>query len=175
MSSATFTISPIEPADDDAVAAIIRTVMPEFGASGKGFAIHDAEVGAMYAAYRAPRSAYFVLRKDGRVVGGAGVAPLAGACGSICELRKMYFLPEARGQGQGERMLRHCLDEARRLGFETCYLETTSKMVQAHRLYAKLGFTERSSPCGATGHFSCDKWYERPLADIRSAETRDPA
>jgi putative acetyltransferase len=163
MTGGAFTIAPIEPADDAAVAAIIRTVMPEFGASGQGFAIHDAEVGAMCAAYRAPRSAYFVLRKDGRVVGGAGVAPLAGGCASICELRKMYFLPEARGQGQGERLLRLCLDEARRLGFETCYLETTSKMVQAHKLYRKLGFVERATPCGATGHFSCDKWFERKL------------
>jgi putative acetyltransferase len=158
-----FTISPIEPGDDAAVAAIIRTVMPEFGASGEGFAIHDAEVGGMCAAYRAPRSAYFVVRKDGRVVGGGGVAPLKGAAPGICELRKMYFFPEARGFGQGERLLRLCLDEARRLGFETCYLETASRMTQAQRLYAKLGFTERATPCGATGHFSCDKWYERRL------------
>ena len=37
-----FTIRPIEARDDDAVAAIIRAVMPEFGADGPGFAIHDA-------------------------------------------------------------------------------------------------------------------------------------
>jgi putative acetyltransferase len=137
--------------------------MPEFGACGPGFAINDAEVDTMCAAYRIPRAAYFVLRKDGRIVGGAGVAPLAGSCADTCELRKMYLLAEARGFGQGERLLRHCLSEARRLGFTTCYLETTSKMVQAHRLYEKLGFTPRSTPCGATGHFSCDRWYEMPL------------
>jgi putative acetyltransferase len=161
--AASFTIEPIRPEDDQAIAAIIRTVMPEFGACGPGYAINDAEVDAMASAYRKPRSSYFVLRKDGRTVGGAGVAPLAGAAPDVCELRKMYLLPEARGFGQGERLLRLCLSEAHRHGFATCYLETTSKMVQAQRLYEKLGFRPRSTPCGATGHFSCDKWYELGL------------
>ena len=160
---ATFHIEPIQPADDAAVAAIIRTVMPEFGACGPGFAIHDAEVDAMCAAYRIPRAAYFVLKKDGRIVGGAGVAPLLGGDPGTCELRKMYLLADARGFGQGERLLSLCLSEAQRLGFTTCYLETTSKMNQAQRLYEKLGFTPRATPSGATGHFSCDKWYEKPL------------
>src|SRR6478736_2004892 len=52
-----FTIRPITPADDAAVAAIIRTVMPEFGASGDGFAINDPEVDWMHRAYSAPRGA----------------------------------------------------------------------------------------------------------------------
>ena len=37
-------LRPIQPQDDAAVASIIRTVMPEFGADGPGFAIHDPEV-----------------------------------------------------------------------------------------------------------------------------------
>ena len=45
--SETFLIRPIEPRDDAAMAAIIRAVMPEFGADGPGFAIHDAEVDTM--------------------------------------------------------------------------------------------------------------------------------
>src|SRR5690348_7685305 len=36
-----FLIRPIEPRDDEAVARVIRAVMPEFGAAGPGFAIHD--------------------------------------------------------------------------------------------------------------------------------------
>ncbi len=54
-------IRPIRPADDAAVAAIIRTVMASFGASGSGFASQDPEVDAMSASYAAPRSVYFVL------------------------------------------------------------------------------------------------------------------
>ena len=96
--TANASIRPIEPADDAAMAAIIRAVMPEFGASGDGFAINDPEVDWMSRAYSEPRHAYFVLERDGRVLGGAGIAPLAGGDASTCELRKMYFLPEARGQ-----------------------------------------------------------------------------
>ena len=62
-----FLIRPIEPRDEAAVAAIIRAVMPEFGADGPGFAIHDPEVDGMHAAYAQPRSAYFVLERDGAV------------------------------------------------------------------------------------------------------------
>jgi hypothetical protein len=50
----------IQPGDNAAIAAIIRTVMPEFGASGQGFAIHDKEVDDMFASYTQPRTAYFV-------------------------------------------------------------------------------------------------------------------
>jgi putative acetyltransferase len=159
----TFTIEKIAPEDDPAVASIIRTVMPEFGACGAGFAIHDAEVDGMSASYAKPRSCYFVLKKDGMTVGGAGIAPLTGGTPDVCELRKMYLLPAARGFGQGEKLLRLCLDEATKAGFTTCYLETTAKMLQAQNLYRKLGFQEISSPRGCTGHFSCDKWFERAL------------
>jgi putative acetyltransferase len=158
-----FEIRPIAPQDDAAVAAIIRSVMPEFGACGAGYAIHDAEVAGMFQAYQAPRSRYFVLVRSGEVVGGAGVAPLAGGASGTCELRKMYLLPQARGMGQGERLLRLCLDTARGFAFDTCYLETTSKMLQAQSLYRKLGFRPLPAPRGATGHFGCDQWFEKSL------------
>ena len=71
-------IRPIESRDDAAMAQVIRTVMPEFGAIGDGFAINDPEVDWMQRAYAVPRSAYFVVELDGKVVGGGGVAPLVG-------------------------------------------------------------------------------------------------
>src|SRR5690349_22926315 len=100
--TASFLIRPMTPGDDAAVASIIRAVMPEFGADGPGFAIHDTEVSGMSAAYSRPGAAYFVVEKGGVVVGGAGIAPLDGGDGRTAELRKMYFLPEARGHGMGE-------------------------------------------------------------------------
>lgn len=154
-----FTIRPIAGADDPAVAAIIRTVMPEFGASGCGFAINDPEVDWMSRAYAAPRSAYWVVERDGRVVGGGGVAPLAGGDPDTCELRKMYFLPEARGLGAGAAMMTTCLDAARRFGFRRCYLETLTGMDAAMRLYARSGFRRIDGPLGATGHGGCNTFY----------------
>jgi putative acetyltransferase len=75
----------------------------------------------------------------------------------------MYFLPEARGKGQGEALLRHCLGVARTLGYRTCYLETLTGMDQAQKLYAKLGFRPLCSPLGRTGHGGCDRWYALEL------------
>ena len=156
-------IRPIEARDNAAVAHIIRSVMPEFGADGPGFAIHDAEVDAMFEAYARPRSAYFVVERDGKVIGGGGVAPLEGGDADVCELRKMYFLPEARGIGAGSAMMLRCLDAARAHGFRRCYLETLTGMDAAQALYRRHGFQTLCGPLGGTGHFSCDQFYIRDI------------
>ena len=158
-----FFIRPIEPRDNATVAAIIRTVMPEFGADGPGFAIHDSEVDDMHASYARPRSIYFVVERDGTAIGGGGVAPLEGGASDVCELRKMYFLPEARGIGAGASMMQRCLDAARNFGFKRCYLETLTGMDAAQALYRKHGFTPLDAPMGGTGHFSCDRFFIRDL------------
>lgn len=158
-----FQIRPIRASDDAAVAAIIRTVMPEFGATGSGFAISDPEVDWMSKAYAEPRSAYFVVERDGVVLGGGGVAPLVGGDGDTCELRKMYFLPEVRGLGAGAAMMTRCLDAARGFGFKQCYLETLRGMDAAMRLYERTGFARIPQPMGATGHGGCNAFYLLPL------------
>jgi putative acetyltransferase len=155
---------PIRPEDDAAVASLIRTVMPEFGAGGAGFAIHDPEVDRMSAAFGGPRTRYcVVVDGPGRVVGGGGVAPLKGGAQDVCELQKMYFLREARGRGVGKALLAHLLAEARALGFRTCYLETLTTMEAAQGLYRHMGFAPLPGPLGSTGHFGCDRWYALPL------------
>jgi len=159
-----FLIRPIEPRDSAVVASIIRTVMPEFGADGPGFAIHDAEVDDMHAAYTRARSAYFVVERDGVVVGGGGVAPLENGDADVCELRKMYFLPEARGIGAGAAMIQRCLDAARSFGFKRCYIETLTGMDAAQALYLKNGFKALCAPMGGTGHFGCDRFFIRDIS-----------
>ena len=82
-----YLLRPIEARDNAAVRHIIETVMPQFGAGGAGFAIHDAEVKAMFDAYQIPRACYFVVERDGVVAGGAGIAALAGSTDTtaVCE------------------------------------------------------------------------------------------
>lgn len=156
-------IRPIDARDDAAVAAIIRAVMPEFGACGDGFAINDPEVDWMHRAYSEPRSAYFVVERDGRVVGGGGVAPLVGGDEATCELRKMYFMPEVRGLGAGSALITRCLDAARASGFRRCYIETLTGMDAAMRLYERHGFERIDAPLGDTGHGGCNTFYVRDL------------
>jgi len=154
----------IRKRDEPAMARIIRDVMTEFGATGTGYSIEDPEVQAMYDAYLGPRAAYFVALRAEKVVGGAGVAPLEGGDDDVCELRKMYVLPEVRGLAVGRRLLEACLDAARERGFRRCYLETLAHMSRAQRLYEAFGFARLDAPLGATGHFKCNAWYARELA-----------
>ena len=158
-----FTIRAIEPRDDAAIAAIIRSVMPEFGADGAGFAIHDAEVAAMNAAYARERCAYFVVEIDAVVLGGGGFAPLDAGDADICELRKMYFLPALRGRGAGHALIARCLDAARLSGFTRCYLETLTGMDAAQHVYVQSGFARINAALGSTGHHGCDRYYLRKL------------
>ena len=156
---ASLVIRRIVPADDAAMAQVIRTVMPEFGAVGDGFAINDPEVDWMSHAYAGTRAAYFVVGQDGRVCGGGGIAPLEGGDIDVCELRKMYFLPELRGFGAGSALMLQCLGTARELGFRRCYLETLNGMHAAIRLYERSGFQRIAAPLGATGHGGCNAFY----------------
>jgi putative acetyltransferase len=154
-----YVIRPIARTDNPTVAAIIRTVMPEFGAGGTGFAIHDPEVNDMFAAYQSPRHSYYVVEVNGEVQGCGGVAPLAGGDADTCELRKMYFLPRIRGLGAGSALMEKCLADARAFQFKICYLETLANMTQARKLYERFGFKRLAGPLGNTGHSGCNTWY----------------
>jgi putative acetyltransferase len=152
-------IRPIRPADDPLIAAVIREVMSSFGVLGPGSSVNDAEVDAMCANYSQPRAAYFVVAHCDRVLGGGGIGPLAGAGTDVCELRKMYLLPELRGRGFGAHVLGRCLDAARERGYRRCYLETRAGMDAAQKLYVRSGFKALCGPLGATGHSACDRHF----------------
>lgn len=156
-------IRPIEPADDERMAWIIRTVMTEYGAVGEGYSIIDPEVDDMTEAYAGSEAAYFVALVDGEIAGGGGIGPLVGGPEGVCELKKMYLLPEARGLGLGRRLMELCLGAAREAGYARCYLETLGHMTEARRLYERNGFTPIDAPMGATGHTGCNGWYIRDL------------
>ena len=92
-------------------------------------------------------------------MGGGGIAPLEGGKPEVCELKKMYFLPDLRGLGLGKKLLLQCLDAARQLNYQQCYLETVERMHTANLLYQKMGFKKLESAMGCTGHSGCDAWY----------------
>ena len=157
------TIRQIEKKDNAAVAEVIRHVLIEHNVPKVGTAYADVSLDSMFEAYNKPNSAYFVAEKEGRIIGGAGIAPLENGPGNTCELQKMYFLAEARGLGLGKLMMDKCLDAATGFGFEQCYLETMPYMEAAQKLYLKSGFEYIDAPMGDTGHTSCPVWMLAPL------------
>lgn len=132
--------------------------MPEYDCVGPRYSISDPEVDDMYAAYSAPRSAFYAVveQEDESIYGVGGYGPLVGSEANVCELRKMYFLPQARGHGMGSKLLQTCIDGARKDGFKFMYLETVFRMVEAEGLYRKFGFKDLDGPMGNTGHSACD-------------------
>jgi putative acetyltransferase len=151
-------IRKIRPDDNSAVAAIIRNVMSEFGAVGCGYSSEDAEVDSMCEAYADENSVFYVIEDQGRILGCGGMGPLLDGDPGVCELRKMYFLPELRGSGLGTTLLQLILQDARDAGFQRCYLETLASMDGARRLYLKHGFRPMEEPMGNTGHSGCNNY-----------------
>jgi GNAT superfamily N-acetyltransferase len=69
------------------------------------------------------------------------------ACGvdandTVCELKRMFLLPESRGKGLGHQLLARVMTEARAMGYNVVLLDTKRCLEAANALYAKLGFVE---------------------------------
>ena len=163
MSNNEFIIREIQQKDNAALAKIVRTVILEMGAPTIGTAYEDKATDQLFETYQKEKAIYFVLEHNQKVVGGVGIAQLDNFDGNVCELQKMYFLPEARGRGLGSKMIIICLEKAKEFGFESCYLETLPYMKDAVKLYKKNGFQNLDKPMGNTCHYSCDVWMIKNL------------
>jgi len=156
-------IREIQQKDNGSIAKVIRDIFHELDAPKVGTAYADPILDTLYEVYQVPRSIYYVVENEGKVVGGCGIAPLENGDASVCELQKMYFAPEIRGTGYAEKIIEKCLDFAQKQGFEICYLETLSFMTVAQKLYKRIGFENIDGPMGNTGHNSCEVWMIKKL------------
>ena len=156
-------IREIRQQDNPDVAHVIRTVLIEHNVPKVGTAYADVSLDCMFETYTKPNSMYFVVEQEGKIIGGAGIAPLENGPADTCELQKMYFLNETRGLGLGTKMMEKCLDSAREFGFKRCYLETMPYMEVAQKLYKNTGFRYLEAPMGDTGHSSCPVWMIKEL------------
>ena len=163
MKNTDFIIREIKPEDNAQMAVVIRKVILEMGAPKIGTAYEDKATDSMFENYQKEKAIYYVLEHKDEIVGGGGIAQLDNYEGSVCELQKMYFLPIARGKGLGTKLISICLEGAKKMGFESCYLETLPYMKDAVKLYKKYGFTSLNKPMGDTSHYSCNVWMIKNL------------
>ncbi len=158
-----YEIQSIQPRHDLQVCEIIKKVGAEFGAIGDGFGPSDPEVEAMSQYYKsADSSCYLVATIDDAIVGGSGIAAFNGSK-EVCELRKLFLLPENRGLGLGKKLTEDCLAFAKSKGYQQCYLDTLTSMKSAIFLYEKLGFIHLDKPLAGTIHGGCDVWMLKDL------------
>lgn len=157
-------VRPITAADNPLIAQVIRAVSAEFGLTAdKGYTVSDPNLDRLFELYSEANSAYWIVEHQGKVLGGGGVAPLACSAPDICELQKMYFMPEVRGYGLARDLALRAMDYARQQGFRRCYLETTGSLTRAIKLYESLGFTLIEEAMGCTGHVDCEVRMLRAL------------
>ncbi|HET9473081.1 MAG TPA: GNAT family N-acetyltransferase [Steroidobacteraceae bacterium] len=153
----------LAPADVPALLSIIAGSRAEYGIGDRGVELLEPADKALFETYQRQRSLYFVALLGDEIVGGAGIAPLAGSDPLTCELQRMYLRGDARGRGIGEALLKRCLAAARQLLFVRCYLETVKQMQPALKFYGRHGFRDLTSRLGDTGHQHNDRWLMRPL------------
>ena len=153
-----FQIRTIQPADNPALAVIVRNTLAEFGANRPGTVYFDPTTDTLYELFRQPRSTYFVALQNGQVMGGAGIYPSDGLPADTCELVKMYLVPAARGKGLGKQLIEQSLQFAKEAGYKKVYLETMPELKKAVTVYEKFDFRYLDGPMGNTGHFGCGIW-----------------
>lgn len=156
-------IRKIKKEDNAQIANVIRAIFHELDAPKVGTAYADPILDTLFEVYQMPRSVYYLVENDGKVLGGCGIAPLENGEATVCELQKMYFAPEIRGTGFAEVIIEKCLEFAKTQNFELCYIETLSFMTTAQKLYKRIGFENIDGPMGNTGHNSCEVWMTKKL------------
>lgn len=156
-------IRDIQSEDNAEIARIIKRILEDFGVPKIGSAYADESLNNMVEAYDIDNAHYFVVLIEGKLVGGAGIAQLDNYHGKVCELQKMYLLPEARGKGIGRELIKVCIEKAKQFGYEQCYLETMPNMKIAQKLYQNNGFRYLDATLGDTGHSACPVWMLRDI------------
>ncbi len=157
-----YIIREIEEKDNSEVEAVIRACLVEFGADHDGTAWADPDLCRFSEVYNAVGSKYWVaVDEQGNIVGGVGIGKL-GDTQNVCELQKMYCLPQARGTGVAGKLMSKALSFAAEF-YDKCYLETLDNMKAAQRFYEKYGFERIAVPLTKTEHFACDVRYIKDL------------
>lgn len=160
-----YEIRTIQPTDNAALAAVIKTALEEQGNNKPGTIYYDPQLYEMFQGYQTADSIYYVVIEHGTLLGGCGIARIPNQSGNYCELQRMFLKKEARGKGIGAALMEKCIAFAQQAHYDLVYIETFCNMTEAIKLYERSGFEYIEQAMGDTGHFSCDRFLVRWLKE----------
>ena len=146
------------PQDETEVLSIWR----EFVASPSvdlGFQGYEDEFANLPGKYGAPTGCLLLGTVVGSVQGCVGFRRVNT---EICEMKRLYVRPSARGHGLGRRLVEDLIAEARNAGYGEIRLDVLAEFEAARKLYTDMGF----EPAEPVSH--------NPLADTTFLGLRIP-
>ena len=164
----------VQMGDEEAVRKLVAQVLHEFRLSADP-ADTDADLRDIEVNYVQRGGVFRVLTdENGTIVGCGGLYPLENG---EAEIRKMYFLPSARGKGYGRRLLGELLREAKVRGYRRVVLETASQLKEAIALYRSAGFQPSAdlSRCAGAAWRGCRSRVSRSPGPRRRSRRRGRA
>lgn len=154
-------IRAIEEKDNDTIGRIVQESLEEAGLAVLGTAYFDPHLFSLSQYYCQPDRQYWVMEKDGEVIGGIGVGPFD-VKEKIGEIQKLYVTQKERGQGLAHPLMRQALTYAEK-HYSRLYIETFASLSAANALYKAYGFKKLDAPFEGTEHSACDTWLIREL------------
>ncbi|HEV2539319.1 MAG TPA: GNAT family N-acetyltransferase [Frateuria sp.] len=132
-------IAPARLPDD---LATVRALFAEYiGQVGVDLSFQDvdAELAQLPGKYAPPRGVILLARDgSGAAVGCVALRPRPQP--GVCEIKRLYVRPTARGRALGRQLAEAVIAWAVRAGYERMLLDTLPSMQAARQLYAALGF-----------------------------------
>jgi GNAT superfamily N-acetyltransferase len=98
---------------------------------------NDQDFAALPGKYAPPAGAILLGWHEEQVAGCVAMRP---ADTGICEMKRLYVRPSARGTGLGRRLAEAILSCARQAGYSEMRLDVLPEFDRARRLYDELGF-----------------------------------
>ncbi len=156
--------SEITPEDDKDIAEIIRANLKVHKLDIPGTAYFDEHLYHLSEFYRSDDSKryYYILRdKDGKAIGGVGLAEFPYFTG-CAELQKLYLDDSVKGSGLGYGLIALIEKKARELGYSKIYLETHTNLEAAIHIYEKSGYKQIAKPDSVV-HGTMNRFYLKEL------------